>query len=88
MYRWLSSGAALSEAIAKSKRVRHVSKPPVSKIIFVTRIALLIGGFDTPSAIASGYSTTELLINLFDLPIKPRADGTLTGFSPLRAWRA
>jgi hypothetical protein len=29
----------------------------------VTKIALRTGGFDTPFAIASGYSTTEILWN-------------------------
>jgi hypothetical protein len=34
-----------------------VSKPPVIESISVT------GGFDTPSAVASGYSTTEVFYN-------------------------
>ena len=37
---------------------RPVSKPQVRIHNFVTRIASRTGGFDTPSAIASGYSTT------------------------------
>jgi hypothetical protein len=37
-----------------------VSKPPVSKEPFVAGLLLKLGGFDTPFAIASGYSTTEL----------------------------
>jgi hypothetical protein len=36
--------------------VRPVSRPTVEQI---TKVALGSGGLDTPSAIASGYSTTE-----------------------------
>jgi len=40
---------------------RKQSKPTSFKSNFVTRVSLLGGGFDTPSAVASGYSTTDVL---------------------------
>jgi hypothetical protein len=39
----------------------QVSKPTSVKRNLVTEVALITGGFDTPSADASDYSTTELL---------------------------
>jgi hypothetical protein len=58
------------------------------KFTFVTRIRLLIAGFDMPFATnAQGYSTNGL-IKFFDLPIQARADGALTDLGPLRARRA
>ncbi len=64
LYRYLLAYSKLSQQTnhSFSKHFRMIitdRKQQVSKIIYV------IGGFDTPSASASGYSTTSIKIYLF-----------------------